>query len=80
VSYQFEPVRVRTGSPDEEGLLVLRDERLVAVLVRLSEQHAEDAGKWVVEAGFAFPDTARDQVFTELDDAEAWFNRHIGDR
>jgi hypothetical protein len=80
MSYEFEPVRVRTGSPDEEGRLVQRDKQLVAVLVRLSEQHGDDAGKWVVEAAFAFPDAARDQLFESLGDAEAWFQRHIGDR
>lgn len=79
MSYEFKPVRVRTGSPDEEGRLVQRDDKLIAVLVRLSEQHAGDAGKWVVEAGFAFPDTARDQLFESLRDAEAWFDRHIED-
>ena len=32
----FEPIGIATGSTDEEGCLVLKGDRLVAVLVRLS--------------------------------------------
>jgi hypothetical protein len=44
-------VQVETGSGDTDGQLVFRDGFLVAVLVRLSEEHEEDAGKWFLEAG-----------------------------
>lgn len=40
MNLQLQPVRVANGY-DEEGLLVFVRERLVAVLVRLSDQHAE---------------------------------------
>ncbi len=53
MNLHLQPVRVRTGS-DEEGLLVFdADQRLVAVLVRLSDAH-EDLGvvrQWFLETG-----------------------------
>jgi hypothetical protein len=35
-----------SAAPDREGCLVLLDNCLVAVLVRLSEWHGEAAGSW----------------------------------
>ena len=48
----LEPVHIQTGSSDEEGRLVFADGRLVAVLVRLSDQHGDVAGHWYYEHGF----------------------------
>ena len=42
----FQPVTVETNAPDEEGCLVFADNRLVAVLVRLSHEHGRKAGRW----------------------------------
>src|SRR5829696_8992499 len=54
MSLTLQPVRVATGS-DEDGMLVLTDEqRLVAVLTRLSEQHEGAAGHFYLEAGFGW--------------------------
>jgi len=47
----FEPVIVETNTPDEEGRLVFANNRLVAVLVRLSEQHGRKAGCWYLGMG-----------------------------
>lgn len=45
MSIKLQRVRVANGY-DEEGLLVLAEDRLVAVLVRLSDHHREMAGRW----------------------------------
>jgi hypothetical protein len=52
----FRPVRVATGSDDEDGLLAFAGDRLVAVLVRLSEMHDDMAGLWFLEASFGLRD------------------------
>ena len=44
MNLRLQPVRVRTGSSDTDGLLVFTGEYLVAVLVQLSEEHGEQAG------------------------------------
>jgi hypothetical protein len=69
---QLQPVRVSTGSADEEGQLVFREGQLVAVLVQLSHEHGRDAGRWVVEAGFGPANVARHRVFANLKDAQEW--------
>lgn len=77
MSFQFQPVRVKTGSRDAEGQLVFTDGLLVAVLVRLSEDHGEEAGLWFLEAGF---DGAEDPVrpkFADLDEAQAWLRYRL---
>ena len=50
MSFTQQFVRVNTGGPDEEGCLLFdNDDTLVAVLVRLSDQHdPEYAGKWLL--------------------------------
>ena len=68
MSFRLQPVRVGNGS-DKEGLLVFdADQRLVAVLVRLSEQHEELGltGRSFLEVGFG-PVSDRDPpVFADL--------------
>lgn len=68
----LEPVDIDTGSDDREGMLVNRDGRLVAILVRLSEGH-DGAGKWFVEAGFGMLRDLRDTTFPTLETAREWF-------
>ncbi|MDR7038625.1 hypothetical protein J2X36_003395 [Methylobacterium sp. BE186] len=77
MSLHLEPIRVATGSGDEEGRLVLMQDRLVAVLVRLSEQHGPDAGRWFLEAGLG-PLAGPDQPsFAGLDEAQDWILRRL---
>jgi hypothetical protein len=52
LSLTEQPVQVAVGGDDEEGCLIFADDRLVAVLVRLSQLHEELAGRWYLEAGF----------------------------
>jgi hypothetical protein len=68
----FCPIRVLTDSEDRDGCLVLVDEDLAGVLVRLSADHGPDCeGQWFLEAGFGrFGDNGR--VFDTLDSARLW--------
>jgi hypothetical protein len=65
------PVRVATGH-DEEGYLVFADDRLLAVLVRLSNQHEDVAGQWFLEAGFGKLDRRDHPIFADLDPGLEW--------
>jgi hypothetical protein len=73
----FKPVDVSTGSADNEGCLVFNDDRLVAVLVRLSELHGEAEGAWFIEAGFGRLDMGGINSFPDLEAAEDWILIHI---
>ena len=72
MSLRLEPVWVASRSDDTEGRLVFAGGCLVAVLVRLSDMHDADAGRWFLEAGFAWLEGRRQPVFADLDEAQAW--------
>jgi len=72
MSLRLQPAQVATGSDDIEGHLVFADDFLVALFVRLSDGHAEDAGKWFLERGFGRVDHASPPLFADLDEAQAW--------
>ena len=72
------PVRVDTQGEDEEGCLVFSDNRLVAVLVRLSGQHGALAGRWHLEHGFGMLDSPEHPSFANLDAARGWLGRQLG--
>ena len=77
MAFQLQPVRVGNGF-DEEGLLVFdAEQRLVAVLVRLSEQHEEQAGRWFLEVGFGPIDGPNHPVFAALDAAPGWIEQRL---
>jgi len=71
----MQPVRVGTGSEDEEGRLVFVEDALVALLVRLSGNHDADAGKWFLEAEFDCDCLEPPALFEDLEQAQAWFAR-----
>jgi len=75
----FKPVRVETGSADEDGRLVFADGKLVAVLVRLSDEHEEPElrGTWFLEVGFGWWLDDRNEVFPTLENAEAWIAQRL---
>ncbi|MDR7037796.1 hypothetical protein J2X36_002547 [Methylobacterium sp. BE186] len=75
MSLHLQPARVDTGSSDEECELVFADSRLVAVLVRLSEEHGDEAGLWFLEAGFGRVDHPDPPTFADLDAALDWIAR-----
>ncbi|EIM31209.1 hypothetical protein MicloDRAFT_00001990 [Microvirga lotononidis] len=62
-------MRVATGF-DEEGTLVLDGkQRLVAVLVRLSDANEVAPGQWYLEAGFGRLDGINHPAFADLESA-----------
>lgn len=69
MSVRLEPVRI-IGLEGGDGRLVFAGEVLVAVLIRLSELHEEEAGKWFVEAGFGPLERMVGLTFNDLDIAE----------
>jgi hypothetical protein len=74
VSLTLQPVRVGTDY-DEDGCLVFAGDRLVAVLVRLSEHHGEIEGQWYFEAGFGRLDGPEHPIFPDLDAAQDYISR-----
>jgi hypothetical protein len=72
----LQPVCVANGY-DEEGLLVFAEERLVAVLVRLSDHHGELAGRLFLEVGFGGLTAPGDQTFPDIEAARAHIERHV---
>jgi hypothetical protein len=77
MSFTLHPVRVATGF-DEEGMMVLDEQqRLVAVLVRLSDENEVAAGQWYLEAGFGRLDGGSHPLFSNLDIAQDWISQRI---
>lgn len=66
MAFTLRPVRVETGCEDEEGRLVFRGGKLVAVLVRLSGRHGDGAGRWFLEHGFGGLDDPVPPCFPDL--------------
>jgi hypothetical protein len=70
-------MRVATGF-DEEGMLVLDEgQRLLAVLVRLSDENEAAPGQWFVEAGFGRLDGGNHPTFSNLDMAQDWIGQRL---
>jgi hypothetical protein len=65
----FQPVCVSTAR-GQDSFLVLDDDCLVAVLVRLSAEYGDDAGHWFYEAGFGSLDGPDHPIFPDLKAAE----------
>jgi hypothetical protein len=77
MTLSVELVRVATGF-DEEGMLVLDEERrLVAVLVRLSDDNEVAPGQWCLEAGFGRIDGPSHPTFSNLDLAKDWISQRL---
>jgi len=74
----LQPVHVATGL-DEEGMLVFdAEQRLVAVLTHLSDQHDGLAGHWFLEVGFGRLDGTKNPTFASLDEAREWIGQRLG--
>ena len=72
-------VRIATGSSDEHGVLLFANDRLVAIIVCLSEpSHGSMAGRWFLEARFGELSSMRaPETFGDIDAAEGWLLAHI---
>ena len=77
MSLRLQPVQVATDSDDQESQLVFHEGFLVAVLVRLSEEHEAEAGKWFLEVGFGRVDDPSPPVFADLEEAQAWIAERL---
>ncbi len=78
MSLTLQPIRVATGF-DEEGMMVLNEQRLVAVLVRLSDDNEVAPGQWYLEAGFGRLDGGSHPTFSNLDMAQDWISQRVAD-
>ena len=78
MSLHLQPVRIAAGGHDTEGQLVYREGFLVAVLVLLSDDHEDEAGRWFLEAGFGRLNTVHPPTFVDLDEAQDWVMRQLG--
>lgn len=66
------PIKIASDDGTEDGLLVLENEALVAVLGRLERvMYLSDVGHWHLEAGFGSC-AARPQTFATLEVALSW--------
>ena len=74
---QLQPIAVDTNSPDRDGMLVIANGLLVAVLVRLAEPEHANVGSWFMEAGFGRLQGQRVPAFPALEDATRWLRRHL---
>jgi hypothetical protein len=72
----LQPICVATGF-DEEGMMVLNEQRLVAVLVRLSDKNEVAPGQWYLEAGFGRLDGGSHPTFSNLDMVKDWISQRL---
>jgi hypothetical protein len=71
-------LRIRTDSADSEGILLLADGELVAILIKLAdESHEQDRGKWVIETLFGINPLNPPALFDTADHAAAWVSQHV---
>ncbi len=76
----FQPMRVLIDGFDSDGRLILADDQLAAVIVLLdAEHHAEDRGKWHLEAGFGkcAVNSANAPLWSTPEEAGAWVERTL---
>ena len=73
----LQPVRVNTGF-EEEGVLVFDEQqRLVAVLIHLSDRNEVAPGQWFLEAGFGPLDDVSHPAFADLEEAQEWISQRL---
>jgi hypothetical protein len=75
----FQPMRVLIDGHDTEGHLVLADNRLAAVFVRLDGTHhdPEHKGWWHLEAGFGTCNVRDTPLFRTPDETGAWVEQAL---
>ncbi|MCJ2093093.1 hypothetical protein MKK67_11365 [Methylobacterium sp. J-072] len=73
----LQPIAVDTGSPDRDGMLVIANGLLTAVLVRLAEPEHDDVGSWFFEVGFGRLQGKRAPTFLSLEEATRWLRRNL---
>jgi hypothetical protein len=58
-------------------MMVLNEQRLVAVLVRLSDKNEVAPGQWYLEAGFGRLDGGSHPTFSNLDMVMDWISQRL---
>lgn len=76
---QFQQVKVPVEITGE-GMLVLLNGWLIAVLVRLLEDHGATAGHWFPESLYGSLSEAGQPVFRDLEEAEHWLKSQVIER
>ena len=80
MSLTLQSGRVNTGF-EEEGVLVFDvQQRLVAVLVRLSDRNEVAPGQWYLETGFGPLGGVTDPAFANPDTAQNWISQRLAHR
>ena len=75
MSFTFQTVRVATGFDDDSMMVLDEEQRLVAVMVRLSDDNEVAPGQWHLEAGFGRLDGGSHPTFCNLDMAKDWISQ-----
>ena len=75
----FLPMRVLIDGHDADGRLILADNQLAAVFVRLDGTHhdPEHKGLWHLEAGFGRCNTRDAPLFKTPEEAGAWVEQTL---
>jgi hypothetical protein len=75
----FMPMRVLIDGHDTDGRLILADNQLAAVFVRLDGQahHPEHKGLWHLEAGFGKCNTRDAPLFKNPEEAGTWVGQTL---
>ncbi len=69
-------LNIRTGTDDRNGLLMLLDGELVAILIELGDAvHEEACGRWALEMSFGIDDDRSPETFASIEQAWDWVNR-----
>ncbi|GJD83427.1 hypothetical protein [Methylobacterium haplocladii] len=76
----LQPIAVDTGSPDREGMLVLANGMLVAVLVQLMAPEHRNPGYWFLESGFGSLRDLKPPAFETLEEAKRWLRQRLNTR
>lgn len=75
------PLKIRTGSADANGLLMLLDGQLIAILVELTDQiHGQACGRWALETTFGLFNISAPETFANIDQAWDWVTRAASGR
>jgi hypothetical protein len=77
MNLRLQPVQVATGSDGGESRLVFHESFLVAMLVRMSDEHGAEVGKWFLEAAFGRVDDPNPPIFADLNEAQAWITSQL---
>lgn len=69
-------MQVRTGSADNNGVLMLLDDQLIALLIELTDDvHGPARGRWALESTFGLFNISTPETFANIEQAWDWLTR-----